>query len=599
VENRPKDIMAQVWLGRMLLANKQTKEAEQASRRAVEMAPADVRTYDLLLACYLNTRQLERAAKTLAELDKNVKMSAADRAFVLAQGYERIWKAGKNDAEFLKKIGDQYQEAQRLNPDSMAVLARRAVFLFRRDPAAAEAVLRHMMKLDPHSARARQWLAVLLASRGGEKEWKESQDLIGTPGVQASAAEQRLQAALLASRGGKENALKARKILEGLVADTLNSIPDDNMLLAWLLESEGKTALAHQQYSAVVDRPDATSAQLAQYVKFLLRHNMGKGASRWVEKLRQQLPDDLGVCDLHAQWLHSQHRDSEIEPAIEALAKRLLEKPSENEKQRIARETQLSLVLGNIYAAAEQHSAAERWYRWLVKLAPEQYVPLVLSLERQHRVSEAVALCVAAGKTDGSARPAIVAASVLCSGRTAANEEVFRLAEPLLTQALAGHPKDAGLLAVVGSVRVLQQRTDEAIDLYRRVVSLKPKDAQALNNLATMLAEHPNSRQEALRSIDAAIDIAGRLPTLLDTKGTILVQDGKAEEAVPLLKEAATGEFVDPRFLFHLSLACQGVGKSDEARKALQKARDGHLSQQVLTPADRRLLKELEQQLGM
>ena len=148
-------------------------------------------------------------------------------------------------------------------------------------------------------------------------------------------------------------------------------------------------------------------------------------------------------------------------------------------------------------------------------------------------------------------------------------------------------------------MRVLQQRTDEAIDLYRRVVSLKPKDVQALNNLATLLAEQPHTRQEALRSIDEAIGLAGRLPPLLDTKGTILVQDGKAEEAVPLLKEAAAGIDVDPRFFFHLSLACQGVGKPDEARQALQKARDGNLAQQMLTPADRRLLKELEQQLGM
>jgi len=599
VESPPKEPMAQIWLAQVLLANGQTKEAEQVSRRAVQMAPADARTHNVLFVCYLRTSQLELAAKILEDLDKNVKMSAADRAFILAQGYERICKAGKNNAEFVKKASHQYQEAQRLNPDRMAVLQQRAIFLINRDPAAAEEVLRAMLKLDPRSSIARQLLAALLASRGGEKEWQESQELIETPGVPASASEQRLQATLLAHRGGKENLLKARRILEKLTADTRNSLPRDVLLLAWLLEGEGKTALAKQQYLVVVNRPNATSTHLAQYITFLLRNDMDKDAAPWFEKLRQQLPDDLGVCGWHAQWLHGQRRDSEIEPAIEAFAKRLLEKPSENDQQRTARESQLSLALGNICTAVEHHSAAERWYRRLVKLAPQQYAPLAMSLGRQNRLGEAMALYVEMGKTDHSARPAIALACALSSSKTGGNEEVFRRAEPLLTQALASHPKDADLLSSVAGVRVLQQRTDEAIDLYRRVLSLKPKDVQTLNNLATMLAEQPRTRQEALRLIDEAIGLAGRISALLDTKGTILVQDGKAEEAEALLKEAAVGSCVDARFLFHLSLACQGAGKSDEARKALRRARNGNLTQQMLTASDLRLLKELEQQLGM
>jgi len=572
VKSHPKDPMAQIWLAHVLLLKGQSKEAEQVTRQAVQMAPADVRTHLALFVFYLRARQLELATKTLEELDKNVKMPAAERAFVLAQGYERLCRAGKNDAKFVKKTSEQYQEAQRLNPNRVAVLQRRAVFLLRYDPAAAEEVLHTIQK---------------------------SQNLIDTPGAQASASERSLQAALLAKRGGKENLLKARPLLERLIADTRESIPDDNLLLALVLEADGKTTLAQHQYLAVVNRQNADPNHLVEYVVFLWQHNMGKDAAPWLDKLRQQLPDDLVVCGLHARWLHNQHRDSEIEPAIEAVAKRLLEKPSESDQQHVSRETQLSFVVGNIYTVAEQHSAAERWYRRLVKLDPQQYAPLAASLGLQNRLGEAVALCVEAGKTDHSARPAMILASVLSSSKTAVDKEVFQLAEPLLTETLKSHPKDANLLTGVGAVRVLQQRTAEAVDLYRRIVSLNPKDVQALNNLATLLAEQPHTRQEALRSIDEAIGMAGRLPPLLDTKGTILVQDGKAGEAVPLLKEATGGSGVDPRFFFHLSLACQGTGKSDEARKALQKARDGKLSQQILTPADRRLLKELEQQLGM
>jgi len=168
----------------------------------------------------------------------------------------------------------------------------------------------------------------------------------------------------------------------------------------------------------------------------------------------------------------------------------------------------------------------------------------------------------------------------------------------LFTQSLKEHPEDVNLLTMVAGTRVMQKRTDEAIDLYRRVVALKPKDLQALNNLATMLGEKSDTRQEALRTIDEAIGIAGRLPPLLDTKGTILLQDGKIEEAIELLKEATLGSEVDPRFLFHLSLAYQKAGKTDEARKALQKAREGKLMEQILTAIESKQLSELEQQLG-
>ena len=106
----------------------------------------------------------------------------------------------------------------------------------------------------------------------------------------------------------------------------------------------------------------------------------------------------------------------------------------------------MSLALGNIYTAAEQHSAAERWYRRLVKLAPQQYAPLAASLGRQNRLGEAVTLCVEAGKTDHSARPAIVLASVLGASKTAVDEEVFRRAEPLLSPSPGKPPQGRGFV---------------------------------------------------------------------------------------------------------------------------------------------------------
>jgi cellulose synthase operon protein C len=571
VKSRPNDPTAYIWLGHILLAKGQVKQAEEATRKAVQLAPTDVGSHIFLWKFYVTTRQLDLALKAIGEMEKSVPMSDAERAFVLAQAYEMICYAGKMDADFIKKTKRQYEEAQRLNPNRLAVLQRRAAFLLQCDPAAADEVLANVEK---------------------------SQQLMETPGTRVSIDDRRQQAKLLACRTNKESLVKARRILEDIISES-QGIADDCATLAAVLDAEGKTTLAQQQYLAAVSRADADPNHVWKYALFLVRHDMNADAGTWIEKLRQQRPDDLEVCALHASWLHKQRRDSEIEPAVEAVAKRWLDKPADNDQKRADREMELSFVVGKIYTVAERHPAAERWYRRLVKSAPKQYSPLAESLARQNRLGEAVALCVEAAKTDHSPRPALVLANAIACGKATDDKEALRRADALLAKSLEDHSKDARLLSVVAGLRAMQQRTEDAVDLYRRVIALRPKDVEALNNLATMLAERPQGREEALRSIDEAITMAGRRPLLLDTKGTILIQTGKPDEAVPLLREATAGTNADPRFYFHLSLACRGTGKLDEARDALRKARDGNLMQTILTPTDRQQLKDLEQQLGM
>jgi tetratricopeptide (TPR) repeat protein len=618
VESRPQDPMARVWLGQVQLASGQTEDAEQTLLAAVKAASTDARAYNALFDFYLRTNKSPQAIQVLEDLEKNVAMSAAERAFVFAQAHERLANTEKKDAaEHLKKAREEYGEAQRLAPDNIAVLERRAAFLFPRDPKEAEAVLRRLLEVEPKSLSARRMLATLLAARGGEKEWQESQSLLETPAVQSTVAEQRLQASLLARRGGKDNFAKARGLLDKITADAKQSVPDDFVLLGQILEAEGRVDAARQQYQAVANRAEAAPAHIAQYVDFLLRHDGGAEAAAWLEKLLQRQPDDLRAIALRARWLNVQQRAAEIEPAVEAAAERLLKKaaetnpakagseqatvgndgPEDGRKMQAAREAAVFQQIGDIYMAAEQYAAAERWYRRLIQSAPTRYAPLVIALQRQNRLNEAAAVCIEAAKTDASAQPAIVLATAFGIGQPTAAD--FEIAEPLFAKTLESHPDNVELLNTIAGVRVMQRRLDDAIALYRRIVATKPKDVFALNNLATVLAEKAETRQEAIRAIDSAIDVAGQLPALLDTKGTILILDGKAGDAIPLLKEATMAAEVDSRFLFHLALAYDGAGKGDDAKTTLKKARDRKLAQQILTPTDRRLLDELEKKLGI
>jgi len=188
---------------------------------------------------------------------------------------------------------------------------------------------------------------------------------------------------------------------------------------------------------------------------------------------------------------------------------------------------------------------------------------------------------------------------VLLSGRATSQDRAA--AEPYLKKALETHKDQPALLASVANIRLLQDRPGEAIELYRQILAHQPKNIEVLNNLATMLAEQPEpeKRKEALQYVEQAINLVGPQPGLLDTKGMALFYDGKPDQALALLQQAAQAPVPDPRYSFHLAVACGRLGQLDQGRAALQKARAGDLDHQLLTKMDRQLLAELEKKLGL
>src|SRR5262245_27222173 len=193
--------------------------------------------------------------------------------------------------------------------------------------------------------------------------------------------------------------------------------------------------------------------------------------------------------------------------------------------------------------------------------------------------------------TDPTAQPALVLATTLVEAKATASD--FERAEPTIAVALEKFRQDVRLLYAIALVRVVQGRDTESIGLFRRVVEINPRFVPALNNLAMLLAERPNSRDEALRLIDEALAIAGKDPGLLDTKGAILLYSGRSREAVPLLESATRESQADPRHHFHLAVAYRDQGKTDEAKAQLKTALDRQLGTQVLTPTDQKLLGDL------
>jgi len=81
----------------------------------------------------------------------------------------------------------------------------------------------------------------------------------------------------------------------------------------------------------------------------------------------------------------------------------------------------------------------------------------------------------------------------------------------------------------------------ETIDTYERIISLDPKRAVALNNLAWVLVTTPDER---LRDLDRAVDLARRAvaldrsPGFLDTLAEACFAKGLVQKAIKTIEEA-------------------------------------------------------------
>jgi cellulose synthase operon protein C len=588
---RPTDPLAQVWLGQLLLAAGKPAEAEKSLRRALELGPTDPRAYGAVVNYFIRTKQLERAGAAVEQFSRRIDVPEVQRELVRAAGYQAI---GDRDRAL-----SHYRKAEQLEPQNSEVQERIGAILVSSDPAAAEKALRRALELNPQSTTARQALVKLLGSGGGEQRWKEALAILEEPGSSVDKPQQldrRLQALLHANRGGPDNLAKAVQILSEILADP-NQTPsrNDRLLLARVYEAHGKADAARNGFLALANEQSPRSDDIAAYVEYLLRHDSLKEAETWLGKLDQLDPNNLTGIGPRVRLLAAQGDFAKVEGLLEQTAKRLLKDVQANSVAGQEREVQVSLTIGDLYTSVKQFPAAERWYMRAYRLDATQYNRLARSLANQGRGTEAVQLCLDAADLDTSYRPALSAVNLaLRTGLEGADVEKV---EALVTKALATYGDVPELLTAAAALRIVQQQFDEACTLYRHLLELQPQNVGALNDLATALAEQQGHGEEALETIDRAIQLAGAQPNLLDTKGTILLSLGKVKEGVALLSEAAAAPDPDPRFHLHLAIGHYRAGDLIKAREFLAIARKGELSRQILTKSDTSMLAELDERL--
>jgi cellulose synthase operon protein C len=615
--------------------NNQLSEAETELRKAVELAPEDVRTWNGLFELEVRAGRLDEARATLLQLAQRAEMTDAQRSFVLAQGYEVL---GDRD-----QAATEYEQAAKVSPRDSATLLQAARFYRGSDLDRAIELAQQAMQADPRSANARHTAASLLTDRGGEEDWESAQRLLSQESLEpdSSLQDNRFQAMLLARRGGESNLEKAVGILKALAAQGGDSEDSDRLMLASLYERQAQVALRSEDvkkhlesaeaiHISLCSRTDVQPQHLLSFAQFLMRQQrqeyvgpwldkldkllsaagkpapgvmaeyvrlrLAEGkpelAERWLTRLEKQQPDAWATIALRARLLEAKGSAADAEIYIEQTANRLLAERTEPGAKLAVLEG-----IGALYVSMKRHDLAEPWYRQLYQANPAGFELLAGVLAEQGRMSEAVALCEEAMTRTRSSRPALVTITLLTIHRAEAS--AVQAAERLLADARQRHPKDAQLLTAIATLRIVRDDIPKAIELYREVIRLSPRDVVALNNLATLLSEQPEHRKEALELIERAIKIVGHEPGLLDTKGTILIFDGRPEDAVDFLKAATRDQDADPRYRFHLALAYRDLKEVDAAKGELEAALARDLEKQILTPTEQELLQNLRAELSL
>lgn len=639
-ERLPDNARAQAWLGQILTVSGETAEAETAMRKAIKLAPEQIQYYSGLLLLYLRNNREDDARELLQELADAEEAPAAEKHFVMGQVYERMGDREQTEACYrkaLERARDAYgqaendEEAEKL---LVSILNRMALFLAGSDLAEAEELAKEAREIDPQNGASRRVYAAILAAGGTEQQWQQAQQLLlrrgGGGDAPSGSLDKRLHAALLVRRGGKENLQQAQRLLEDLIGEG-DPAAVDRLLLARLYqaqagqlrsqarelaidgrpdaaeerraEADAQQMAARRQYVSLAAKDDPAAEHVAALVEFLLGRKEYGEAERWMQQLAELAPDDLNVARLRARLLKATGRSDEIPEMLEPVAeKRLAQVREEGPEQGTPEELQqaesrLAATVGRIYREAELHAAAEPWFRQAFDKRPESYFPsLAGCLAAQGQVAEAVKLCRdAVPQDDSSPKLPLVLASLVVRG-TASPEELQNI-EPELSAAMESHGDNLNLLSSVANIRVIEGKLDEAVKLYERALELDPENLLILNNLATILGEQEGRRDEALQHINKAIELSGPSPALLDSKGVVLFHIGRLEEARQCLEAATWEAGTDPRFFFHLAATYLRLGETDRARQAFQQAQDNNLEQQILTPSDQLLLKEIREEL--
>jgi tetratricopeptide (TPR) repeat protein len=635
VSDQSKDYHDLLWLGMMRSRTPgQEAKAEQALRKAVELADTVPDTWVALIQYLAARGELKKAEEAYGEAESKLPpqehaLALASCCETLAAAYAAAVQKERAKAQAAASQQEKAKPAEAKKPlNPWAEKARglyESVLADRPDDARALAGLARYYLRQGEKEDAKQQLTKLLAARNQSREeiawatrlmalldistddYQKSNEALKLLGIadgddpfaglkQMQPEDLRARALVLSTRKSRGQRLEAIALLEKLMGrDRLT--PGDRMLLAQLYDSVGEWQKARQQLDLLVSANGDNPLLLGYLVEALVRHRELADASKWLDQL-VTIPGAKGtfvVAEARARLLAAQGRGAAAVAVLDQYVADEAQPANATDRRGLA--AGLLDDLSRTAPGEKRYAArAEELYRAYTDERPDKLTALAAFLSRHGRLEEALRTCERAWQTKCPAVPlAQVSVRALQAGRPDARQ--YQLVDGWLEAALARQPGALKLLVCQAYLRDLQGRHDEAIRLYRQILERDPDNAVVLNNLATLLILREGNGPEALVAIDHAIEAAGPLAELRDTRALVNLSAGRAGPAIKELEEVVAEKPLAPGY-YHLAEAYLQDGKEVEARRCWQKAVAAGLSPNQLHPLERPGYERLLGQLG-
>ena len=152
----------------------------------------------------------------------------------------------------------------------------------------------------------------------------------------------------------------------------------------------------------------------------------------------------------------------------------------------------------------------------------------------------------------------------------------FEQALRALAQVRAADPKDAQVDGEEGLILMQANRWTEAQAALRRAVAITPNDANVLNALGLLAWQHAGHLDEAAAYFSRALGVHSEADdfnaSLHSNLGAIYGEQGRFSDAIAEFKIAVQITPNDPEYLTNLATAFAAVGRTGDARRALEAA---------------------------
>jgi tetratricopeptide (TPR) repeat protein len=468
---------------------------------------------------------------------------------------------------------------------------------------------------------ARDGLLRWQALRGEEPDVWQARAIIAMHDGKNDAAYEDLHRLAMQPEGGGWSAI-AQALLNADDRDAAGALLD-RLVKPELLGPKVQTWIAISQLAARLERPALAQSLATEAVaKF-----KSAEAYSWAAQLKLKSGDKAGARTLFADALKKNPHDTHLRIAYAALLGELDENVEAARTLAVGPQDDYTLAARAAYLARADNGKAmiEALYKE-ARAMPEPRSPERLNLlgqlaELLERKSEALEWYQKVPADSEQAFPAQLRTAVLLddTGRTReamtmvhdlqarAADDSKQLGETYMLEAemLNRHQKgeeavaayDRGLQALPDDTRLLYARAllnddldhvDAAVRDLRRVLELKPDDANALNALGYTLADRTNHQDEALDLIKKAMVLKPDEPAILDSFGWVQYRLGHLDAALTQLRTAYEKQ-PDAEIAAHLGEVLWVSGQHDEARKVWEQGRKRDGKNKVLLETIQRL----------